>query len=61
MLSAYCVCCINSNALQITNLPINPDQTATATGFILFAIKNNKLHKQKREQTTMVMNSGKRV
>ena len=38
---------------------INPDQTAT--GFILFAIKTNKIHKQKREQTTMVMNGGKRV
>ena len=60
----YYVCCIYSDALQtylITEAnTMNPDG-AVWFGFILFAIKATKLHKQMRQQTTIVVKSGKRV
>ena len=70
MLSAYYICCIYSNALQNTFVmeanTMNPDQTAPKgavwSGSILFAIKIIKVHKQMREQTTIiVINSGEKV
>ena len=65
MLSAYYICCIYLTALQnnfiIDANTINPDQTATKSGFILLAKLATKLHKQMREQTAFVVNGGKRV
>ena len=69
MLSAYYVCCIYLIALQNNFImdanTINPDQTATKSGFILLAKlatnKQMRLHKQMREQTAFVVNGGKRV
>ena len=43
---------------------MNPEQTASKeavqSGFIMFEISATNVHKQKREQTTVVMESGKR-
>ena len=58
MLSAYYVCCIYSNALQTNFImkanSVNLAQTAPLSGSI-------HVHKQKEGQTTIVMNSRKRV
>ena len=44
---------------------MNPDETAPKgavwSGFILFANQATKVHKQKREQTTIAVNSEKRL
>ena len=58
VLSSYYVCCIiYSNALQINFIKaantMNPDQTTVWSGSIVFAITATKVHKQKREQTTI--------